>query len=80
MAPQVSARGFDSPALPEPWMDILARNASFRSRLDPGQQSKLDRAIQIFVSEKNWEGCSGMILQDEQRVTIAAHAIDIGFR
>ena len=62
-------------------MNILARNASFRSRLDPEQRSKLDHAIQIFVAEKNWEGCGGMILQDEQRVTIAAHAmrLTLGF-
>ena len=48
-------------------------NAGFMSSLSPPQQLKIRQAIQIFVAEKNWEGCGGLVLTDEHRVTIAAH-------
>src|SRR5690606_5526637 len=42
--------------------------------LTADQQKKLRRQIQIFVAEKNWEGCNGLELTEEMRVTIAAMA------
>lgn len=74
-------RRFTVNSFPESWQSILARNAPFRSHLEPQRRQKLDHAIQVFVAEKNWEGCGGLILQDEQRVTIAAHAmrLTLGF-
>ncbi|MCA9134906.1 MAG: zinc-dependent peptidase [Planctomycetales bacterium] len=59
-------------AFPETWEAILAENARFASELDLEQQSKLRGAIQVLVAEKNWEGCGGLQLRDEHRVTIAA--------
>lgn len=44
------------------------------SHLTIEQQQRLRRLVQIFVAEKNWEGCGGLILTDEIRVTIAAQA------
>ncbi len=38
------------------------------------QQQKLRRDTQVFVAEKNWEGCGGLTVTDEMRVTIAAQA------
>lgn len=73
---RVQARPF-----PASWPDIVSRNARFRARLDPELQRKLDQAIQVLVHEKNWEGCGGLSLGDEHRVTIAAHAarLTLGF-
>jgi Mlc titration factor MtfA (ptsG expression regulator) len=34
----------------------------------------LQKRIKIFVAEKHWEGCEGLELTDEMRVTIAAQA------
>ncbi len=61
--------------LPKEWQKILARNATFRSSLDPATQKRLDLGIAVFVNDKYWEGCGGLELGDEHRVTIAAHAL-----
>lgn len=58
---------------PSEWHDIIDNNARFVYRLSPALQKKIGRAIQIMVAEKNWEGCGGLQITDEQRVTIAAH-------
>ncbi len=57
---------------PEDWDDILAINASFMESLGDRQQARIRQSIQILVAEKNWEGCSGLSVTDEHRVTIAA--------
>jgi Mlc titration factor MtfA (ptsG expression regulator) len=62
------------PPFPASWADILAVHVPFRSRLTQELQQKLDHATQVLVAEKNWEGCGGLTLTDEHRVTIAAHA------
>ena len=58
---------------PAAWHDIVDSNARFVYALSPVLQQKIARAIQIIVAEKNWEGCGGLLMTDEQRVTIAAH-------
>ena len=63
--------------LPKAWQKILARNAAFRIQLDPATQKRLDLGIAVFVRDKYWEGCGGLELNDEHRVTIAAHALRI---
>ncbi len=57
---------------PAEWHDILARHARFLTSLRGEQQAKVRRSIQILVAEKNWEGCGGLKITDEHRVTIAA--------
>ncbi|WP_339747290.1 M90 family metallopeptidase [uncultured Rubinisphaera sp.] len=63
--------------LPKAWQKILDRNAAFRTQLDPATQKRLDLGIAVFVRDKYWEGCGGLELNDEHRVTIAAHALRI---
>ena len=29
--------------------------------------------LRVFIAEKNWEGCGGLVMTDEIKVTIAAH-------
>lgn len=74
-------RRYSQRTLPSTWTTTLARTARFRDRLAPRLRAKLDRAVTIFVEEKNWEGCGGLVIQDEHRVTIAAHAsrLTLGF-
>jgi Mlc titration factor MtfA (ptsG expression regulator) len=57
---------------PEEWEWILETNAHFFERLNSNQQTHIRRAIQVFVAEKNWEGCGGQTMRDSHRVTIAA--------
>lgn len=57
---------------PDSWRSILSHNALFVASLKPVQRNRLEDAIQILVAEKNWEGCAGLTLADEHRVTIAA--------
>lgn len=57
---------------PADWEDILAINATFLKSFDGQQQARIRHSIQILVAEKNWEGCGGLSVTDEHRVTIAA--------
>ena len=59
---------------PAEWAGVLDRNVHFYSRLQPADQSELQGHIQVFLTEKRFEGCAGLVISDEIRVTIAAHA------
>jgi MtfA peptidase len=59
---------------PDAWRELLARNVGHYARLNADEQHRLCELTQVFVSEKRWEGCGGLVLSDEMRVTIAAQA------
>jgi Mlc titration factor MtfA (ptsG expression regulator) len=59
---------------PDAWAAILVRNAPFYRRLSPEDQAELRRHVHVFLAEKRFEGCGGLAINDEIRVTIAAHA------
>lgn len=59
---------------PEPWLAILEKNMPLYARLPEPDREELRRHILIFLGEKRFEGCSGIEITDEIRVTIAAHA------
>ena len=61
-------------AFPAGWTAILERNIPIVSRLDASEHKTLENTVQIFVAEKNFEGCGGLQMNDEIRVTIAAQA------
>lgn len=42
--------------------------------LDEAEQAMLRAGVQRFIEDKNWEGCGGLELTDEMKVTIAAYA------
>jgi len=60
--------------LPASWCAILTKNVPLYRRLPPEYQQELHGHIQVLLAEKNFEGCGGLRLNDEIRVTIAAHA------
>ncbi len=60
--------------MPDAWHDVLQRNVRYYALLRPAEQSRLREDLRIFVAEKNWEGCGGLAMTDEIRVTIAALA------
>lgn len=55
-------------------LGTLRKNFPVFLRLSPGDQSELLGHIQVFLAEKHFEGCGGLELTDEMRVTIAAQA------
>ncbi|HEY8166355.1 MAG TPA: M90 family metallopeptidase [Gemmatimonadaceae bacterium] len=59
---------------PRRWREIIADNVPIFARLPEADQRELEGHIQVLLAEKNWEGCGGLILDDEIRVTIAAQA------
>lgn len=59
---------------PDEWNRVLQRNVPYLERLDEAERATLDDAIRVFIAEKNWEGCNGLELTDEIKVTIAAQA------
>ena len=59
---------------PSEWAAIMARNVPFCARLSQDDQHELQGHIQVFLAEKRFEGCGGLEITDEIRVTIAAYA------
>jgi Mlc titration factor MtfA (ptsG expression regulator) len=59
---------------PDAWEAILQAGVAHYRELDPDEQGRLRDFVQVFVAEKHWEGCGGLELSDEIRVTVAAGA------
>jgi Mlc titration factor MtfA (ptsG expression regulator) len=59
---------------PPEWEATVRMNLPHYCVLDDTERAELHAMIQVFVEEKNWEGCGGLELTDEIRVTIAAQA------
>ncbi len=60
--------------MPEEWRALIGRNAPFFNRLPPADQAELLGHVQVFLAEKRFEGCAGLEITDEIRLTIAAQA------
>jgi MtfA peptidase len=63
-----------SQPFPEEWGLIISRNVPFFDRLPADDQKELLGHVQIFLAEKRFEGCGGLQVTDEIRVTIATQA------
>lgn len=61
-------------SFPDHWNQLICDNLIHDQFLTSPQREKLRRLIQIFVAEKNWEGCGGLTMTDEIKVCIAAQA------
>jgi len=59
---------------PPAWEEILQHNVPHYLLLTDTERIHLRKLIQVFLAEKGWEGCGGLILNDEIRVTISAEA------
>jgi Mlc titration factor MtfA (ptsG expression regulator) len=59
---------------PPAWRAIVERNFPLFQRLPERDRAELLGHVQVFLAEKQFEGCGGLELTDEIRVTIAAHA------
>lgn len=59
---------------PGDWLAILARNVGHYALLPATLQSRLRDKLRILVAELRWEGCKGLTVTEEMKVTIAAQA------
>lgn len=59
---------------PSEWRGILAEHFPLWDTLSDDERARLGDIIQILVDEKSWEGCGGLEMRDEVKVTIAAQA------
>lgn len=61
-----------SQPFPETWLPYLEQNVWHYAHLSDDERKKLRDDLRIFIAEKYWEGCGGLSITDEVRVTIAA--------
>ena len=59
---------------PDQWLEIIKRNVPLYRLLPAADQKELQRHILILIREKRFEGCGGLKITDEIKVTIAAQA------
>jgi len=59
---------------PEAWLAIVERNVPYWRRLTEEERAELRGHILVFLAEKTFVGCGGLLIDDEIRVTIAAQA------
>jgi len=60
--------------VPDAWRHIVERNVPLVRRLPDADRAELLGHAQVLLAEKHFEGCGGLLLTDEHRVTIAAWA------
>ena len=53
---------------------LLKKNVPLYARLPEADQEELKRHILVFMAEKRFEGCGGLRMTDQIKITIAAHA------
>ena len=61
-------------AFPSEWLATIRQNIPPYTRLSPEMQQQVQDYTQEFLYEKSFEGCGGLVLDDEIKVTIAAQA------
>src|SRR4029079_18256649 len=61
-------------SFPADWDQTLRRNVPLYGRLNESDRKELQAHVQVFLAEKHFEGCGGLTLTDEIKVTIAAQA------
>lgn len=59
---------------PAEWLRILRKRIPIHELMSPEDSAELHGHINIFIAEKQFEGCGGLKITDEHRVTIAAQA------
>ena len=59
---------------PAEWREILQRRFPLLAYLSTDDQRELEGHIRVFLAEKQFEGCGGLVMTDEIRVVIAAQA------
>lgn len=56
------------------WARIIDANVPYCRMLDASERIRLWDLIKVFIAEKNFEGCGGVVVSEEIKLTIAAQA------
>lgn len=59
---------------PPEWKQIIAKRFPLIERLPEPDQRELERHVQVFLAEKRFEGCGGLVVTEEVKVCIAVQA------
>ncbi len=59
---------------PADWERIVRKNVPLYNRLPESMREQLGGLVHVFLAEKDFEGCAGLEITDEIRVTVAAQA------
>lgn len=71
-------RKLEQTPFPEAWLRLIQTHCRHFATLDASERARLLRDVQWFVAEKSIEVSMGLVLTDEMRVTVAAHASLLG--
>ncbi len=63
-----------SDPIPQSWRVVIERRVPIASRLTASEREKLLRLVQVFLRDKNVEGCDGLDVTEEMKVIIVAQA------
>jgi Mlc titration factor MtfA (ptsG expression regulator) len=69
-----------SDPVPEAWQEILTSHVPLASGLSPAERTRLLQVARLLMDEVPFEGCGGLEISDEIRVTIAATAAILLYR
>jgi Mlc titration factor MtfA (ptsG expression regulator) len=56
------------------WTEIIEKNVPLYKKLPAEDKKELQQHILVFIGEKHFEGCGGLKITDEIKITIAAQA------
>jgi len=59
---------------PDEWKQIIQKNVPLYNRLPDSLKQQLHGLVNVFLAEKKFEGCGGLEITNEIKVTIAAQA------
>jgi hypothetical protein len=60
--------------MPDAWLGYLRANMAWHNLLGATDQSRLHDILRIMAAERNWEGCGGLSISDEIKVTVSGQA------
>src|SRR5256884_9541263 len=63
-----------SDPIPDRWRDIVDKSVPLARSLSSDERERLLRLVQLFLSDKHFEGCGGLPLPEESKGPIAAGA------
>lgn len=67
-------RGNGRQPLPASWRKVLEANVPAYRRLPPALRNTLEQCVRTFLDGKRFEGCGGLDVTDEMRITVAGYA------
>lgn len=67
-------RAWSEHPIPEQWHAWLAQHIPWYERMPPALRERLHGLLHVFLNEKRFVGCNGLVVSDEMRVVIAGYA------